>query len=701
MRRHLFVPLLLVFLLVTATSSPDQAGDLGQVTLTVNAVCTATVSSIDPGNFLIQDSVTVNMTETITYRVVGLSRGGQRGVADLEVISHTNSLSASGGGVFNVPNYPPASRKWSYTIEGQVESPLVGLHLDYDDGHLVVSPVNFVSAGHLKSTGDPDHPGAAGGVADGGVGDAVSQLNVPTAKQDFAQQCKKTFKPYPKDLYVSGSASHHFSLDSEDGHTKQSADLTMTYTVSNNPSQQPEAEIIPPGEYASWVPKAGEDEQKPGNTIKVKARVHKKGDPKTPFYKKAKFKFQLVDVSKEKGVCLNWPDDKNSTDGFDLKIDPDSNKSLKVAGDGQSAESPMGLNESTVTITSHDWGAYGKLRVTVMFDDGTGDTAHVLGDRSKQALTIPKDDNGNHIADFWEKHYPGGSSDAKADDDIDPRGDDKCQGDGLSLYEEYRGFRVQGKHIQTSPIEKDLFVRDDDNLGLGYFAQSGLTVQLIKDDEYGSESGADNLWVINFNRGFATCGQQHILKIVNSNLIGDYGITNMRTGPGSPKNVTGAIEINVAKCKKISAQKLKSTIAHELAHGCGVWHHGDSDYIAHNPESLMPDGTSKKYTPKNPEGVLLVAGQGGDTSGVEQCIMRLNEADVYETPTGNLRWWNEITKKWQRGKDYGSPEAPGTIFCDKPDGTGVNDKKRPGGSKAGDATRGNCKGQFCVNDNKH
>ena len=34
-------------------------------------------------------------------------------------------------------------------------------------------------------------------------------------------------------------------------------------------------------------------------------------------------------------------------------------------------------------------------------------------------------------------------------------------------------------------------------------------------------------------------------------------------------------------------------------------------------------------------------------------------------------------------------------------GTGVNAPDRPGGPKAGDSTKGNCQGQFCVNDHKH
>jgi hypothetical protein len=680
----------LLFIILTASSAllaASKLNDNENVTLTVNAVCTATSSAKEP-DWSMQDSVTVNMTETVTYRIVYLEKTG---FAELEAISHTNHLSAGGGGALNVPVAP---RKWSYSINGQTENPLVGLTLDYGRGFVILHPENFVHDGKLKST--DEYYGPAGGIADFGVGDAVNQLGSP-GKQDFAVQCKRTFKPWPKDLQVSGSASHHFSMDSADGRTRQSADLSMTYTVSNNLTQEPEAEIIPPSEYPSWVPKAGEDEQKPGNTITVTARVHKKGEPKTPYHKKAHFKFQLVDVSKEKGVCLNWPGDSNSTDGFDLKIEPESNTSLKVGGSGQSAESSEGPDESHVTITSHDWGAYGKLTVTVVFDDGSTVNASVLGNPSIHELTIPKDDNGNHIADVWEKLYPIGSLDAKADDDLYPIGDNSL-GDGFSLYEEYRGFRVQRKHLRTNPLGKDLFIRDDDNLypkARDYFIQSGLIVHLLREEESGLEDGATNPWVINLNRGFATRGQQHLLKMWNQNLPGLYGLAD-GTGPGVPKT-TKAVKIDVAKCMKEGADELKNTIAHELAHGCNVFHHGDIDYKVDVYDHLMPDGVWRKFTTK---GFWRVSVQGGQESGVEECIMRYESAFFRETPAGTYRFWNlDGTEKL--GELYAPGETPGTIFCETQGGTGVNDNTRPGGSKAGDATKGNCRGQFCVNDNKN
>jgi hypothetical protein len=181
----------------------------------------------------------------------------------------------------------------------------------------------------------------------------------------------------------------------------------------------------------------------------------------------------------------------------------------------------------------------------------------------------------------------------------------------------------------------------------------------------------------------------------NENMPGLYGLAD-GTGPGVPKT-TKAVKIDVARCQTVGDQELQSTIAHELSHGCNVWHHGDDDYKVAEVENLMPDGTWAKHTSAVP---WVVAIKGGQESGVEQCIMRYARTNYYETLKGNWRWKKPPKGTLQLGDPYDPGENPGTIFCDDPKGTGVNGKTNPGGSKAGDATKGNCTGQFAVNDNK-
>jgi hypothetical protein len=451
------------------------------------------------------------------------------------------------------------------------------------------------------------------------------------------------------------------------------------------------------GEYESWVPKAGENEEDPGNILSIQARVYKKDKPDEQSPKKARFRFQLVGVSQEKGVCLNWPQPKDLKGGYDLKFDPASNPDLEVAKDGLSATSKELSYSATAVITSYDWGGWGTVMVTAYPENSGTLSAHREEDKSKYDLSIPKDENNNHIADSWEDANVAGSANADADDDMLPAGDGH-QGDGFPTYEEYRGFRAKGVHIQTNPFQKDIFVWDPSNLGLGYFDQSGLTVHLVSAYEWDFQSGDTNPRVINFNRGNASMGAQHLLYLKNENMPGLYGLAD-GTGPGVPKTCK-AVKIDVARCRATNEQELKCTIAHELSHASNAWHHGQTNYDIATWERLQPDGSWKSFHYTS-GAKRSVAAQGGQESGAETCVMRYDGEGLYENPNGPLRW-RKPDGTVQRGDVYPPAELAGTLYCDKPDGTGVN---APGGyhgvSKAGNASKGDCKHQICVNDMRH
>jgi hypothetical protein len=700
MRSYLFLSLLPVLVVGAAAPPSVKPEDLGQVTLTMHATISCRTHYVTKDKTgTDDDDLTVTINECDQYRVTRILNALVEW-DDLETISRQDSFIASGGGTatYSPPPGTPKSPPRTWTYHMKEHSPFshirVKVNLKTGRGQFYWSfDESWLSNQELEENEHKGWTDHAAMIASGALDDLRAGRS--TIAGAFFKQLEFSFEPYSKNLSVHRSADYTYQSDDPEYRLIGPAVIHADFSLSTGVVVEAEAEIIPSSAYASWVPEAGEDEQKPGNTITVRARVYKKGDPTKSSGKNACFKFQLVDVSKEKGVCLNWPEASDSTDGFDLKIEAKSNDSLKVAKDGQSAESAAGLNESNVTITSHDWGAYGKLRVTVVFDDGSTVEAHVPGDPSIHELTLPKDDNGNHIADVWEKLYPIGSFEAQADDDVNPKGDNS-PGDGLSLYEEYRGFVVQGRHLRTSPVEKDLFVRDDNHLGLGYFVQSLLTVHLIESIECLAEDGATNPWVINYNRGFATRGQQHLLYMRPATLEGLYGLAD-GTGPGVPKT-TKAVKIDVASCLTIGARQLQSTIAHELSHGCNVWHHGDSDYPVTEVEGLMPNGTWVKYTSVAPWTVSI---KGGQESGVEQCIMRYSLSSYYENSMGTWRWKKPPKGALQLGKPYAPGEDPGIVFCDDAKGTGVNGNADLGSSKAGNATKGNCKGQFCVNDSRH
>lgn len=126
------------------------------------------------------------------------------------------------------------------------------------------------------------------------------------------------------------------------------------------------------------------------------------------------------------------------------------------------------------SLTSHDCGGSATLTVT--------DTAN-----NQFVFKIPQDSNNNDIPDVWETLY-GGNLDATSDQENppdpnnstkpnppDPNCLESCrEGDGISAFDEYRGFIVSSadktsgydtsvlqantKHIRTNPLVKDLFV---------------------------------------------------------------------------------------------------------------------------------------------------------------------------------------------------------------------------------------------------
>ncbi len=654
----------LIIFAVVGLFAPIDAGAPGgsgqsqpELRVTIREVCKVS-ESLEGSGASKHDNLSATFEERNVYRITRYDAGDGR--ADLELASHQANVSPDGGGFFK---NSVESESWTYQVDPYSLSllqshPMTGVDVSFTQGWLWVDvpnpPCSFVKASSPR--------GMLGRWAHDNSGESGL---VPTP---FKRQLNSTFKPNSTSIAVRGHAS--FTDTEVPGNV---ISREVDYFVSGSDSELPEAEIIPPANYNTWLPEAGKDESTPGNTIVATVKLHKHGDPQKSAGKKAKFRFALSGVSQERGVCLNWPPYAQAKTTPDLKIDPKANSSLDVAGDGQSATTRNSGESATVTITSYDWGAYGHLTATAILNNNEGEiTAHVQGGE-KYDLTIPKDDDGDHIADWWEQRFAGTKDqDAKADADSYPKGNG-VEGDGLSLYEEYRGFRVHGQHIRTNPGLKDIFINDSDKLGLSYFpAQSSLVTHLIDADESdaagesGNQSGAANTMIINPNRGFATLGPQHGLFFENINMPGLYGLAD-GTGPGPPRT-TFAVKVDKARCLSVNAQQLNWSIAHELAHGCNVWHHGDINYKISTWRYLQPDGTWGAWDQNADGSPRSVAAQGGQESGVEECIMRYHGASFYENANGPIQWKKDGSL--QRGTQYPPMEPAGTIFCDDYRGTG-------------------------------
>ena len=313
--------------------------------------------------------------------------------------------------------------------------------------------------------------------------------------------------------------------------------VTVSWNLGGKP-QDVEAVIIPFPGFEGWIPEGGKDEDTEGGfpfVVDAKLRLKNKPDKETS--EKAKFKFELIDTSKEPGLCLNAPNKDKAKRSFDLKFRQDENPDLKVSNEGQTAQSTEYQESETVVINSYDWGASGKLKVTAILASGEQMIAHVEGKPQKEVLVIPCDENDNRVADEWEKQE--GVFDKKLpanwDGAEEPKGQ-KAPGDGISLYEKYRGFEFEGIHERLDPNQKYLFVHDPDEVvrrvaqdanvkATSFEAVSKLRLRYVDDDHWtGGGSSGEKKRIVNFNTDWKPghAVDQHALDVGVDSSFGAF-----------------------------------------------------------------------------------------------------------------------------------------------------------------------------------
>ncbi|MBI5857445.1 MAG: hypothetical protein HZB42_07320 [Sphingobacteriales bacterium] len=406
--------------------------------------------------------------------------------------------------------------------------------------------------------------------------------------------------------------------------------------------------------------------------------------------------FELMNVSMEKGVCLNTPVPKDADQCRDLQLKQEagheawddtkaSNTKCDTKGLYQQARTEQPEKEYSIKIYSRDFGSYGFLRSFANVNKKTSldgkpvyisipvtkdDVKHPTGRIKKTVypdnrVTIPIDIDENRIADGGWMVTGGGEvpdpANNNEDEDDKPAGDG-FNGDGLSTYEEYRGFMVMDgddiAHTRTSYKKKDIFVKNESGLDLAVYQKvSGLQVHEINDKQYVD----DNLRVVNKNFNPTThIVDQRGLRLVDRKESGSLlGIAESETGQPTVPNREIEIKVfskkiaQVCKDKKIDfASKMAAVVAHELLHGNNVCHHGEQNPAVENSFNL----------------------EHGLRSGNVSCVMR------YDNVGGVVPGYD--------------PEAIGSDLCTSPAGTGYN----ANGKAFKDAApkRGNCKGQIRV-----
>lgn len=478
----------------------------------------------------------------------------------------------------------------------------------------------------------------------------------------------------------------------------------------------------------TWLPEHG-------NSVKLKSQLvyYSEGKWLPGFSHMSRIQyFELFNISQEKGVCMNYSLPKNNDYCLDLQLRKQSDlefydsivlsaNECTLKDQYTKARSEKPVKDFEMTIYSLDYGAYGFFRSFANINKGfikvDKDKYHDKGrdtdpvyyqsvpwhktgmldplSKGKKTMSvnfenygdnrvpIPHDLDENQIPDNgWisktEPHIPNDKMETEVpdpltnniDEDNFPEGN-KTHGDGLTAYEEYRGFMVlSGKntlHIRTDYKKKDLFIYNRNGLDISLFRTiTSLNVHEINEENMLPDSKNELARVVNFNYKIGSpthTTNQKALRLVklkyNSRLLGiacETGICPM-PGTSAPPNWIYEIRIfadkiaEVCKLKGIDPKvKLTQVVAHELCHGINICHHGEG-----NPNI---EGDFNKVN--------------GLRSGDVNCVMRYDNS----------------------GKSV--KETPGIYLCSDPAGTGYNTNSDQPGFGNADARRGNCLKQMQV-----
>ena len=529
---------------------------------------------------------------------------------------------------------------------------------------------------------------------------------------------------------------------------KLTGELVLTWTLT--PLIEEVEVVVESDDYENWLPLGDlRDWNKAGTNLFFTARLQTK-DGQVPQSRAKTIKFELLEVSSEPGVCMNRPTKQSANNNPDLRFESRLNQppfvvpALSIQDSGMTATTPDGEYAAVVAgVSSFDFGAYGKLKVTAEVN-GREIVGYWKNDPAKEQkpLLLPKRKPDSHIADKWKEDEGATDLPDNDDDENEPVGDTH-KGDGLTLYEEYRGFSQNLEHLRASPKKKDLFITDKINTwrsknGIELFAaQSGLKVHSkFRDSELTSRVDSIDRW-INFNVGPNTphVVDQHGLVLVavagraDNEAVSSGEFEKFNTTPASVDVIEIGSTITAPSTAPPQQQNIEginsvrrdgvliltdfeqASLAHEIAHGCSVWHHGDCDKEFNweialkigdtNPPPYIASEQGLNIVLEREPGVVMrsppwsfgtktirLGVPQGQHSGAEDCFMRYAVADAYAQRNSNVRFW-------VRGD-----ELKGIFLCDSPNGTGVNTAGRTPQSRYGNAAggRGDCKGQICVND---
>lgn len=367
--------------------------------------------------------------------------------------------------------------------------------------------------------------------------------------------------------------------------------------------------VMPGGQkvpYEKWIPR-GSPGGGAGSHLVVKARLQAVDGGALQATVES-FTFRLEETSREPGVCMNFPRVRAPVPGkpatFDLKFvvsgapDP-TRQELEVLALPEDRANP----HVEARVECLDYGAWSDLTVSAALADGRTITGHLKGDRAAIVIPLPKRSGGSRIADAWKAERGISAGDDDDREKLPVPG--KAPGDGFTLYEEYRGFMENGKHLEGDPKKIDFFVRNfiggDAVVGIEKFAQlTGAVVHReLVDAEFDKEKRVMNA---NHNQGPHAVDQHGVYLLTESGTDGAVAVFTVAGVRGRPKITKGiSVQPRGASTSITTAENLRASdlvfiydlaIVHELLHSVGVEHHGAGDEKKHfilcfadNPEN--------------------------------------------------------------------------------------------------------------------
>lgn len=233
-------------------------------------------------------------------------------------------------------------------------------------------------------------------------------------------------------------------------------------------------------------------------------------------------RFTLFEITNEKGYCLNSREKHESLDiTFDTVWASEHHFEFDdVEGEKNTMRATLrSLNltgRQEVKINSYDYGGWAKLKVELMFEN-----TWVPAD-NLPFITIPFDEDRDKIADKWEEEY--GVQTLAPDWDEETGNGHTREGDGITLYEEYRGFfTLPGNtYKRTDPNVKDLFVIDPEGLfspGVWEYT-SGMQGSRVDNTMTKFEGGPKESRIVDFNDGYAKNNHKYALRIITNQTEG-------------------------------------------------------------------------------------------------------------------------------------------------------------------------------------